>query len=178
MYLLCSYWLSICCLSDTDCLHSTQQLIILADGWSDRPVDIFCSLRFAEAMDQAKQVQEILRREHNVKAFIVAPENGDNIMDQIVAAISQSQMAILFGTVTYGKGTTACFSTKEELQFVRDENKPYFLIKMCERFSEARTRMVLNNSVMYNLWLPNTPMPAELIKNIMDKFQRVRSDAV
>ena len=158
------------------CSPSTLLLSLSTDELSDRPVDIFCSLRFAEAMDQAKQVQEALRRDHNVNAFIVATENGDNIMDQIVAAISQAKMAILFGTVTYGKGTAACFSTKEELQFVSDENKPFFLIKMCERFSEARTRMVLNNSVMYNLWLPGTPMPAELVQNIMDKFHRVSSE--
>jgi hypothetical protein len=144
---------------------------------SEERVDMFCSLRFGEAMDQARSVQEALKNDFGLNAVIIGTEVGNDIFDEIVAKISAAKMVIIFGSETYGRGTAACFSTKQELQFVQDENKPFFLIKMCERFAETRTRMTLNNSVMYELWMPGTPMPDGLISKIVEKFNSVKADA-
>lgn len=136
----------------------------------EETVDIFCSLRFAEALTQAKQIQKILRDEHNLNAVIVSTPQGEDIAAQVATLLDAARMVLIFGTETYGKGTVN-FSTKEELQFVMDEKKPFFLIKMCERFAEPRTRLVLSKAVAYFPWLPQDPLPPALISEIIAKYE-------
>lgn len=138
-------------------------------GEEDTTVDMFCSLRFAEALPQAKEVQKILKEKHNLNAVIVSTPQGEDIAAQVATLLDAARMVIIFGSETYGKGTVN-FSTKEELQFIMDEKKPFFLIKMCERFAEPRTRLVLSKAVAYFLWMPNDPMPPSLIPELVAKY--------
>jgi hypothetical protein len=139
-------------------------------GEEDTTVDIFCSLRFAEALPQAKEIQKILREKHNLNAVIVSTPQGEDIAAQVATLLDAARMVLIFGTETYGKGTVN-FSTKEELQFIMDEKKPFFLIKMCDRFAESRTRLVLSKAVAYFLWMPTDPMPSNLIPEILAKYE-------
>lgn len=139
-------------------------------GEEETTVDMFCSLRFAEAHPQALEIQKILREQHNLNAVIVSTPQGEDIAAQVATLLDAARMVLIFGTETYGKGTVN-FSTKEELQFIMDEKKPFFLIKMCDRFAEPRTRLVLSKAVAYFLWMPNDPMPPNLIPEILAKYQ-------
>jgi hypothetical protein len=139
-------------------------------GEEDTVVDMFCSLRFIEADAQAREVQKILREKHNLNAVIVCTPQGEDIAAQVATLLDAAKMVIIFGTETYGKGTVN-FSTKEELQFIMDEKKPFFLIKMCERFAESRTRLVLSKAVAYFPWMPSDPMPSNLISEIVAKYE-------
>jgi hypothetical protein len=74
------------------------------------------------------------------------------------------------GTRTYGKDTGAGFSTFEELRFIKNEPKPFFLVKMCERFEEAETRFRLDPSVAYFQWLPGQPMSGDLVPQVLERL--------
>ena len=138
--------------------------------------DIFCSLRFKEAMNEAKTVRRLLLEQHPLlKVTIIDVPEGQDIGDHVSKKLDASKLVIIFGTETYGLGTASCFSTKEELQYIKDSKKPFFLIKMCDTFAEPRTRMILNGTVSYKLWLPNTPMPVDLISSIYKIFTDVAS---
>ncbi len=74
------------------------------------------------------------------------------------------------GTKTYGLKTASGYSTSQELQFIMEEKKPFFFIKMCDRFEIDMTRFYLPNTVSYVLWTPGTPMPGNLVKEIATKL--------
>lgn len=87
-------------------------------------------------------------------------------------------MAIIMGSVTYGKNTASNFSTYQELFYILDEKLPFFLIKMCDRFSEADTRFQLNSGVAYFKWLPAADqqcpaVPPGLVDEIKAKLATV-----
>jgi hypothetical protein len=138
-------------------------------------VDIFCSLRFVEASKEAHLIQDALK-EYKINAVIIDDvENGDDICGQVAELLDAAKMVIIFGTETYGKGTEASFSTKEELQFIMAEKKPFFLLKMCERFLESRTRFHLPNSIAYMKWTPGTELAKDIVEAIVSKFHKISS---
>lgn len=59
------------------------------------------------------------------------------------------------------------------MRFIMDEKKPFFLIKMCDKFKVTKTRFYLTSSIMYQKWMPGTPMPPGLIDAIVKKYQQV-----
>ena len=52
-------------------------------------------------------------------------------------------MVVIMGTLTYGEDISTGFSTYEELTFLCEEKKPFFLVKMCKHFGEEKTRVLL-----------------------------------
>jgi cobalamin-dependent methionine synthase I len=141
---------------------------------TDKNIDIFCSLRFGEGMKYAKQVRDALRKQKNLNAVIVEVPEGNDIASVVAEMIDAAKLVLIFGTQTYGVGTVS-FSTKEELQFVMDDKKPFYLIKMCDKFSEARTRLMLHKGISYKYWniKNDDPMPEDLIDQIVAKYQSV-----
>mmetsp|Transcript_15281 Transcript_15281/g.23011 ORF Transcript_15281/g.23011 Transcript_15281/m.23011 type:complete len:1048 (-) Transcript_15281:291-3434(-) len=133
-------------------------------------VDIFCSLRFAEAQKEAEDVQKIMKEKYDLNCKIIQPPVGNDIAEEVATTLDAAKLVLIFGTETYGKGTVS-FSTKEELQFVMDEKKPFFLLKMCDRFAESRTRLSLPNSVAYFPWPAGTPMPENLPAELMASYE-------
>mmetsp|Transcript_28717 Transcript_28717/g.73427 ORF Transcript_28717/g.73427 Transcript_28717/m.73427 type:complete len:84 (-) Transcript_28717:179-430(-) len=79
-------------------------------------------------------------------------------------------MVIIMGTETYGSEGTVKFSTKEELRFIMEEEKPFFLVKMCDRFKDAGTRFKLTASKSYIMWKKGTPLPSNLISELEKKY--------
>ena len=65
-------------------------------------------------------------------------------------------MVIVMGSLTYGKKTKSKYSTFQELRYIDDEEKTFFLIKMCEKFEEPETRFRLNDSIAFIKWMPGT----------------------
>jgi hypothetical protein len=126
---------------------------------------VFISLRFAEAETEARALKAALEA-RGITAFLCAVAPGSDIAAQISNALDGCQLAIIMGTRTYGKNTGVAFSTLKELRFIQDEPKPFFLVKMCERFEEAETRMRLDSAVSYFRWISERPI-SENIENMI-----------
>jgi len=130
---------------------------------------VFISLRFGEAMEEAKQLKAALQREgHDAYICEVAP--GDDIEEVVIKRLDAAKMVIIMGTETYGSEGTVKFSTKEELRFIMEEEKPFFLVKMCDRFKDAGTRFKLTASKSYIMWKKGTPLPSNLISELEKKY--------
>jgi hypothetical protein len=82
------------------------------------------------------------------------------------------------GSPTYGKNTGAGFSTFEELQYISDENIPFFLVKMCDHFDVDFTRFLLPKSVSYFEWLAGYPVPDDLVTRILRKLESPAGPAI
>ena len=137
--------------------------------------DVFISLRFAESLPAALALRDSLRLE-GVRVFVCEVPPGDDIASTVMDQLHGCRMVIVMGTATYGKKTAAKFSTFEELRFIIDENKPFFLIKMCDAFKEHKTRFWLPSTVSYYMWQPdmdNVVVPAALVKDILAKLNSI-----
>jgi small GTP-binding protein len=130
---------------------------------------VFISLRFAESEKEANTLKSALE-EKGISTFLCAVHPGGDIRREIVNALSSCQLAIILGTKTYGKDTGVGYSTFEELRFIHGERKPFFLVKMCERFEEPETRFLLDSSVCFIKWFPGSQMPSDLITKIVEKL--------
>jgi len=58
-----------------------------------------------------------------------------------------------------------------ELRFVIDEKKPFFLVKMCDRFAVDETRFRLTSNVCHAPWPRGTPMPADFVPQITARLR-------
>lgn len=130
---------------------------------------IFISLRFGEAMEEAVQLRDALKA-MGYKVFLCDEAPGINLQDIIFTALENAMLVVILGSKTYGKKTDSTFSTHEELNLIMVDNIPYFLIKMCERFEEVNARAHLG-ATMYLQWMPGTEMPEDLPKEIEKKFK-------
>jgi hypothetical protein len=124
---------------------------------SDRACDIFFSFRLDEALIEAMELQAMIERTRpDVKCFLsgdnpTAHPNGANLGIIIPTAITNAKMAIVMGSKTYGKKTESNFSTYQEMQIILIEEKPMFLLKMCEEWEEPQTRLMMS-SRKYKRW--------------------------
>ena len=96
---------------------------------------------------------------------------GTNLDVEIYDALEGCKLAVLLAGATYGAITTS-FSTYHELDFVLDEEKPFYLVKMCERWQEAHVRGKFGKRTMYKIWMPGDPMPDDLVADIAKKMGR------
>jgi WD40 repeat protein len=130
---------------------------------------IFISLRFAEAGKEAEALKSTLEA-RGISTFLCAVESGGDIKREIVHALHGCQLAIIMGTKSYGKDTGAGFSTFEELRYIHEQRKPFFLVKMCDIFEEHETIFCLPKSVAYFQWPAGHPMPDDLVPKIIEKL--------
>eukprot|EP01040_Poterioochromonas_malhamensis_P013606 gene13606-14991_t len=130
---------------------------------------IFISLRFSEAKREGKILKQALEAK-GISTFLCAVDPGGDIKREIVNALNKCHLAIIMGTRTYGQDTRVGFSTFEELRFICKE-KPFFLIKMCDKFEEPETRFSLHHSVSWFPWTPGSPIPKDLISKIIEKLE-------
>jgi hypothetical protein len=131
---------------------------------------IFISVRFEEAFNEAQALKTALEA-RGISTFLCAVHPGGDIALEIVNALRNCQLAIIMGTKTYGKDTGIGYSTFEELRYIHEQRKPFFLVKMCNRFEVEETIFRMGNSVSYFLWLPVCPMPGDLVPKILEKLE-------
>ena len=134
-------------------------------------VDIFLTLRFIEWCKlRGKNIEELLKAV-GFKVYLASIKAGANIDDNVLDHLYASKMAIIFGSETYGEVTKSNVNTRTELNVILEEKKPYFLIKMCNKFVHIFPRSQLSfTSISYIEWMEDKPMPVDLIKKIQDKF--------
>jgi hypothetical protein len=139
---------------------------------SSRRPDIFFSLRFHATgpMKEANLLQAELAK-RNVNAVIINVESGKNIREEVIEKLDQSKLAVLFATADYGAKGTVKFTTREELGFILQENKPFFLIKMCDRYDDPNTRFRLPDAIKHVDWRIGQPMPSDLVAKVIARFE-------
>lgn len=142
--------------------------------------DIFISLRFCEALHEGKALKKQLEEQH-LRVFLCEVLEGLDLGDTITDALHHSSLVVILGTATYGRPTTSPYSTLQELKFVVDEKKPFYLVKMCEEFLENAAKFHLTRSVAYYSWSPTTAqrheevdVPKELIDRIVKRYLQAR----
>lgn len=132
---------------------------------------VFISLRFEESGNEAETLKHALE-ERGISTFLWKDLPGDE-GPEIINALSCCQLTVIMGSKTYGKNTNDRFSTYEELRFIQDEKKPFFLVKMCEIFEEKETKFRLNDSISSLQWLPGASMPDDLVPTIIEKLASI-----
>ena len=142
---------------------------------SGSPPHVFISFRFNEASTEALALKAALEAAGK-RVFISDVQGGDNIEQVICDAIEHCLLVVVLGTTTYGLATTS-FSTYHEINYTFDEAKPFYLVKMTERWQEAHVRMKFGQRTMYTLWMPGEPMPANLVENIVAKLDGIEATA-
>ena len=135
---------------------------------SQREYHIFFSLRLAEAMDEAEELKAAIQRARPVVSCFLSGgnPNASDLGIIIPRALNGAKLAIVMGSKTYGKQTASNFSTYEEMQFILSEKKPMFLLKMCDDWEEAQTKVMIG-SKKYKPWQVGTPMPNGIVDEIL-----------
>lgn len=140
--------------------------------------DIFFSLRFGEdqehqaVMQHARNLRSDLTTKYGLDVVLLDNlVNCDNISKAVSNGLSKAKLVVIFGTVDYGKETSVNFSTDGELQLALDDKVPLYLIKMCDNFEDANTRMRLPSSLLNIKWMPNEPRPLDIVDKIYAKFK-------
>jgi len=159
----------------TPCLHrlivsslTTKASQVHRDK-TDAIEDIFLSFRFGEAMDEARELRNALRA-RGLYAYICEIPPGKDIVEAIVKKLSSARLVVILGTQTYGCKGSVYFSTREELKFVIEEEKPIFLIKMCNRFQDEMTRFQLPDSMSFAWWTKGDPLPASVVDDLEERY--------
>ncbi len=133
---------------------------------------IFISARFCEASTEAGQLKQTLEAK-GISTFLSNVPPGENLSSTIAHALKSCDLVVIMGTATYGKNTDVGFSTYNELKYVCEKKKPFYLIKMCDSFEEPETVLVLHQGISYHRWRPRTPMPPDLVPKIIAKVQDI-----
>jgi len=151
-----------------------------ADALPEVPIpepsyDIFFSFRLEESRDEAKELQAMIERTRpGVKCFRSGDNpNGADLGIIIPTALANAKMAIIMGSKTYGKKTESNFSTYEEMHFIlrEREEKPMFLLKMCEEWEEPQTRLMMG-SRKFKRWEDGQVTQA-LVDEILTRYDTI-----
>jgi hypothetical protein len=107
---------------------------------------VFISFRFCEAEGQGVKLKEALEA-NGIRTFLCAVNAGDDIMGEVARNLRRSKLVVIMGSRTYSKKTKSACSTYEEMQYVMNEKRPFFLVKMCDSFEEDLAAVFLNPAV-------------------------------
>lgn len=104
--------------------------------------------------------------------FLCDVDSGGDIFQIVSEAMDNAKMFIVFGSKTYGFKTDSKCSTYQELSFIFDEKKPFFLFKMCNKYSVSTTKTLLSRGIAYDEWYPfqNLQLPLASCENIIKKY--------
>jgi len=137
--------------------------------------DVFISFRFGEAHVEALALKAALEAT-GLRVFLSDVAPGDNLGHIIANALRGCRFAVLLASKTYGRGTNDLFDTGREMQFVLSQKKPFYLVRMIpfgESWAEAETDLALPPSIMQKLWLPGTPMPDDLVSEMVVRMDKM-----
>lgn len=137
-----------------------------APGVAPRRRRTFISLRYSEAINEARLLKIALEA-HGIDVCIIDAPPGMSILANIAEELVRADLVVIMGSATYGRKTASPFSTYEELHFVMEEPKPFFLVKMCDRFREVETRFLLPTMILYTPWAPGTSLPDGIVQKIL-----------
>jgi hypothetical protein len=106
----------------------------------------------------------------DIDATIIDVLAGMDIEGEIIFHLTTCRLVVIFGTEDYGAEGTVKYSTREELGFIRDQNIPFFLIKMCSQFKDPKTVFRLQSNVAHYPHEVGVPIPDELVEHIARRY--------
>ena len=128
-------------------------------------------------MGEAKTEAKLLRNaslERSIHAYMSLKQLGDNIKQDVVHALNASTLPVILATHTYGRQTVS-YSTYEEMEHIIGKRRPFALVKMCESFAEKSADWNFGEAIMYETWMPGTPLKDSLIDMIVEKLRSVQA---
>lgn len=135
---------------------------------------VFISLCVDEARSEGKALQRGLHA-RGISTF-TCDMPGQELDNTVVAALTNCKLVVILGTKAYGKRTTSRFGTLQELRYIFEVTKPFFLVKMCAEFEEAETCFRFSGDVCYFPWQPNSEaerkrLPPGLVDRVIRRLQ-------
>lgn len=130
---------------------------------------VFISVRFSEALEEALALKQCLD-DNGIPTFVCALLPGANLLQTIASELEHCELVVVMGTSTYGFKTDSHFCTYQELQYIMTQRKPFFLVKMCDRFNVPSTTLQLTNDIAYFPWTAGTAMPSNIVQSIQQKL--------
>lgn len=127
-------------------------------------------------------MKEALEGHEGVTCYVCSVGNGGDIQSDIYKNYDESDVSLIHGTETYGRdtmksvGISTCHEMNLIVQDKRDVGKPFFLMKMCDRYLESCTRATFHDAIAYEDcrgWKEGVP-PANLVKKILDAGARAK----
>lgn len=145
---------------------SREQSTVLDSADATALCDVFISFRFRESVREAKILKQSLER-LGVRAYVCETqlEVGQDWATQIFSALESCKVMVVLGTETYGRKGMEIMATWEELTYALRYNKGVYICKMCDRFTEARTRGLLDNKQCVQ-WRPGTDIPHKVVTEL------------
>eukprot|EP00286_Rhodomonas_abbreviata_P009190 CAMPEP_0181321532 /NCGR_PEP_ID=MMETSP1101-20121128/18742_1 /TAXON_ID=46948 /ORGANISM="Rhodomonas abbreviata, Strain Caron Lab Isolate" /LENGTH=418 /DNA_ID=CAMNT_0023429379 /DNA_START=58 /DNA_END=1315 /DNA_ORIENTATION=- len=144
---------------------------------SIRKTDVFISLRYVEASTEADLLKAELEKK-GLKVYICDPNPGDDMLEEISREIEGATLRVIMGSETFGEQTQSTFSTYEELQSIlrlhKQKKMGFFIVKMCDEFKVATTRVSLPSNLSYIKWSAGHPMPDNLVQILSDKLAKAK----
>jgi histone H3/H4 len=137
-------------------------------GASGSRPDVFISLRFGEADEEARALKEALET-RGVTTFLYNELPGDDMVDTICTALADARVVVLMASQTFGTQTRSIIDTYKEMNFALNKKKE-FLIKMCDEWSEPTTQVLLS-STLHATWMAGEELPEDIVDQICEKAQ-------
>jgi hypothetical protein len=135
------------------------------------PPDVFISLQYGEAGAEARALRAALRT-RGIITYINDSESGVNMGKEIAEELAACHLAVVMGSETYGVKGGAINSTFKEMHMIMDEKEDeFFLIKMCDQFQEASTRLQFGPAVVSHEWMRGAAMPSDLVDKIVMRLR-------
>ena len=102
---------------------------------------------------------------------------GGDWKTEIAEMMAGCSVMIVLATATYGaKGTDVMLGTWEELEFGFSEQKQMCIVRMCDDFTEARTKMVLSQRQAI-LWTDETTTTPKIVSDVQHKLSQTPTRA-
>jgi hypothetical protein len=133
---------------------------------------VFIALRLCEDDGAACHLKDALEAA-GISAFLCGDTSvGNDIAVDIARALDVCELFVALGTKSFGVQGDSSMSTRQELLFAVNNNKPIFLIKRCDEFEDATAREYLSD-VVHHEWHLLTDIPGDLVDNIKTKLDDV-----
>ena len=139
---------------------------------------IFGSMRFPVS-PEARALAEALRA-HRIFLKIVDLRPGADISTEVFAWIEYAHTFLVFGTSHYGEDTGNPASSCAECKYAQNLNKRMILLRMIpwgQHFEHLQARVVFGMNKLTLFWEPGTPLPADIIPQIVDALDPAKQQA-
>jgi hypothetical protein len=87
-------------------------------------------------------------------------------------------MVAIFGTEDYGMPENAKFSTKEELELIKEEGIPFYMIRMCDQFLDDATSIQFSSTLPCYCLAVGSSVPSSLLEGIISMYNSLGRDEV
>ena len=137
-----------------------------------------CAEGFLCHLRQARAVKRALAAV-GVRAYLCEDQVrvGGDWKTEIAEMMASCSVMVVLATATYGaQGTSALLGTWEELQFGFSEQKQMCIVRMCDDFTEARTKVVLREKQAI-LWTDEAATLSKIVSDVQKKLSHMPAQA-